>query len=59
MPILILIKSLKISTRFSGVAGLNQELYKYGSLYAQGLDMITESVPMIKLTNRTTNYSGQ
>ncbi|OFX31872.1 MAG: hypothetical protein A2W90_18950 [Bacteroidetes bacterium GWF2_42_66] len=43
-------KVFKDKHEVSGVVGFNQESYKYGSLYAQGLNMITESVPVIKLT---------
>ena len=46
-------KSFQDKHNISGVVGFNQELYKYESLYAQGLDLITESVPVIKLTTGT------
>jgi TonB-linked SusC/RagA family outer membrane protein len=49
-------KVFKDKHEVSGVAGFNQESYIYGSLNAQGLNMITESVPVIKLTTGTQTF---
>lgn len=46
-------KVFKEKHDISVVAGFNQELYKSDDLWAQGLDMITDNVPVLKLTTGT------
>ncbi len=43
---------------FSGVAGFNQEWYKYSTFWAKGEHLLTDDVPVLGMTTGETKYIG-
>lgn len=51
-------KTFSEKHQISGVAGFNQEWYKYNSFWAKGEHLLTDDVPVLGMTTGETKFAG-